>query len=118
MRAAAVLAAVLLVSGCTWVRKEFSPPPTAPAPMPKPEPAAPAKPRPRVERQSAPAPLPQSQAQVPSTALAPTPADYASRCQTMAANRADDARGLGASPAEQAKIKDDTYRDCMSQSVK
>jgi hypothetical protein len=36
----------------------------------------------------------------------------------MAANRADDAKQLGASAADQAKVQSDTYRDCMAQSVK
>jgi hypothetical protein len=36
----------------------------------------------------------------------------------MAANRADDARELGASPADQLKVQTDTFHDCMQQSVK
>jgi hypothetical protein len=35
----------------------------------------------------------------------------------MANNRVNDAKQLGASPADQAKIQNDTYRDCMAQSV-
>ena len=47
---------------------------------------------------------------------APAPIDYESRCRTIASNRADDARQLGASPADQAKMQSDTYRDCLAQS--
>lgn len=36
----------------------------------------------------------------------------------MAANRADDAKQLGASQADQAKMQSDTYRDCIAASVK
>jgi hypothetical protein len=46
------------------------------------------------------------------------PPDYSARCHAMADNRADDAKQLGADAADQAKMRNDTYRDCMAQSVK
>jgi len=87
--------------------------PAQTAPVPKPEPAHPAKPRPRVERPTAPASV-QAEPQTD----APPPIDYESRCRTMASNRADDAKQLGASPADQAKVQNDAYRSCMAESVK
>jgi hypothetical protein len=116
MRLVALLAIVLLLSGCTWVRRELAMPPTSPtpaqtSPAPKPEPVRPSKPRPRVETPAAP---PQAVPQ----ADAPPPIDYEARCRTMASNRADDAKQLGASPADQAKMQNDTYRNCMAESVK
>ncbi len=121
MRFVAMFAAALLLSGCAWVKQELSPPPVAPAsapvspatPVPKPEPARPIKPKPHVER---PAPQ-QSQSEPQNAPAAPPPVDYDARCRAMAANRADDAKQLGASPADQAKMQSDTYRDCMAQSV-
>ncbi|MEJ0025110.1 MAG: hypothetical protein WDN01_03690 [Rhizomicrobium sp.] len=120
MRFVAIVAVALLLSGCTWVRQELSPPPVAPAPSapavpaPKPEPVRPPKPKPHVER-----PAPQQSQSEPQTAppAPPPPVDYDARCHALAANRADDARQLGASPADQAKMQSDTYRDCMAQSV-
>ena len=115
MRLFAVLAAALLLSSCTWVRHELD---FAPAPplvvTPKPD----AKPlhRPRVDRPVAPVVAPPPAA-APATAPAPPP-DYSTRCRAMADNRADDAKQLGASAADQAKVQTDTYRDCMAQSVK
>jgi hypothetical protein len=51
--------------------------------------------------------------------VTPAPAlDYEARCHAMAANRADDAKQLGASQADQAKMQNDTYRDCIAGSVK
>jgi hypothetical protein len=35
----------------------------------------------------------------------------------MANNRVNDAKQLGASAADQTKIQNDTYKDCMAQSV-
>jgi hypothetical protein len=61
-----------------------------------------------------PAAPPQAEPQADS----PAPIDYESRCRTIASNRADDARQLGAPPADQAKMQSDTYRNCMAQSVK
>ncbi len=120
MRLVAVLATALLLSGCTWVHKELPwtapPTPAVPAPAtPKPEP----KPHARLEKPSPPAPVAQVRDASPvAAAPAEAPVDYAARCRTMAANRADDAKGLGASPADQSKVRDETYRDCMQQSVK
>ena len=113
MRLFAVIAAALLVSSCTWARHELD---LAPAPplviTPKPD----AKPphRPSAERPTAPfasAPA----AVTPAPVAAP---DYSARCHAMADNRGDDAKQLGASTADQAKVQSDTYRDCMAQSVK
>jgi len=120
MRAAAAIAVALLLSGCSWMRQEFPwaappPPPVAPAsPIPKPEPPRPPKPHPHVDR--APAPV---QSQSEPHVVTPAPAlDYEARCHAMAANRADDAKQLGASQADQAKMQNDTYRDCIAGSVK
>ncbi|HWD28932.1 MAG TPA: hypothetical protein VG387_17290 [Rhizomicrobium sp.] len=128
MRAVAILAVALLLTGCTWVQKEIpwsappAPQPAAPqaavpaVPPKAAEPAPrPARPRPRVERpapsQAPTAPPPE---QTPSQS-APV-VDYQARCRAMAANRASDARELGASAADQAKMQSDTYRDCLAQS--
>ena len=112
MRDVALLAVLILLSGCTWVRQELAPPAAPqPAPVPKPEPVRPSKPRPRVERPAAPT-------QAEPQADAPPPIDYEARCKTMASNRADDAKQLGASPTDQVKIQSDTYRSCMAESVK
>ena len=119
MRFVALIAVAMLLSGCTWIRGELAPPPTAPATVPapafpKPEPARPPKPKPHVEH---PAPAPQqSQTETQIAPAPPPPVDYDARCRTLAANRADDAKQLGASPADQAKMQSDTYRDCMAQS--
>ncbi len=113
MRFVAVIAVAVLLSGCTWVRQELAPatPDPIPAPaIPKPEP----RPKPHVERP----PPQQSQTQPQTAPAAPPPIDYDARCRALAANRADDARQLGASPADQAKMRSDTLRDCMAQSVK
>ncbi len=116
MRVAVLLAAVLLLSGCTWVRQELSP-------VLPPPPAMPAKPiepkphKPVVPHADRPAPVPPAQS-VTSTPTPPPPPDYDARCHAMAANRADDAKHLGANAADLAKVQQDTYRDCMAQSVK
>lgn len=47
-----------------------------------------------------------------------TPTDYNARCHAMADSRADDAKQLGASTADLAKVQQDVYKDCMTQSVK
>jgi hypothetical protein len=122
MRVAVVLAAALLLSGCAWLQKQ-APWATPPAPAsaqapakPEPAPAHPAKPRPRAERPTTTAaPAPQ---QIQSQPQSPPPVDYSARCHEMAGNRADDAKQLGASSADQTKVENDTYRDCMQQSVK
>lgn len=109
MRVIAVFAAALLLSGCTWLRAELSPvapqapakPATEPRPAHKPVPA-------RIER-----PPP---AQTVTTT--PAPPDYSARCRAMADSRADDARQLGAAGADLAKVQQDVYHDCMTQSVK
>jgi hypothetical protein len=115
MRLFALLAAALLLSSCTWVRHEMD---FAPAPplvvAPKPDAKPPHRPRvdhPVVPTVAAPA------AAAPAAVPAPPP-DYNTRCRAMADNRADDAKQLGASTADQAKVQTDTYRDCMAQSVK
>jgi cytoskeletal protein RodZ len=121
MRAVAVLAAALLLTGCTWVQREvpWAAPPAAPAVPPKPsEPAPrPSRPRPHAERPTpsqTPTAPPSEQTQTqPQTAPA---VDYAARCRAMAVNRAGDAKDLGASAADQAKVQSDTYRDCLAQS--
>ncbi len=117
MRLVAVITAAMLLSGCAWVRHELDPPVAAPASapspaVPKPEPARPPKPKPHVERPE------QSQTEPQTAPAAPPPIDYDARCKTLAAHRADDAKQLGASPADQAKMQSDTSRDCMAQSVK
>jgi hypothetical protein len=55
---------------------------------------------------------------VTATPTTPPPPDYNARCRAMAGNRADDAKQLGASPADLAKVQQDVYRDCMAQAVK
>ena len=123
MRAVAVLSAALLLTGCSWVHRELpwsapSPPPversSAPAAPPKPaEPAPrPSRSKPHVEH-SPPAPAAQQTQNEPQAAPA---VDYEARCRAMAANRAGDARDLGASAADQAKVQTDTYHDCITQS--
>ena len=110
MRLFAVLAAALLLSSCTWVRHELAFAPAPPlAVTPKPD----AKPphRPRVDR----VPVVAAPATAPPSV---SPPDYSTRCRAMADNRADDAKQLGASAADQAKMQTNTYRDCMAQSVK
>jgi hypothetical protein len=116
MRVAAVLAVVLLLSGCTWVHRELAPvlppaPIAAPAAKPAEKPHKPIPPPPHAER---PAPPAQS---VTSTPSPPPPVDYSARCHAMADNRANDAKGLGATGSDLAKVQQDTYRDCMAQSV-
>jgi hypothetical protein len=114
MRVAAVLAAVLLLSGCTWVHRELAPVPSAaPAPKPADKPHKPASPT-HAER---PTPAPPAQS-VTSTPAPPPPVDYSARCHAMADNRANDAKQLGASSNDLAKVQQDTYRDCMAQSVR
>ncbi|MEJ1970632.1 MAG: hypothetical protein WDN03_18695 [Rhizomicrobium sp.] len=120
MRVLAVLTAALLLSGCAFVQHELAPAPppattsTAPAPAPKPPepPLHPRRPAVHVE------PAPPAVQSVTTTPAAPPPPDYGARCHAMADNRADDAKQLGASPADFAKVQADTYRDCMAQSVK
>ncbi len=119
MRLFAVLAAAVLLSSCAWVRHEIAPTPapavSAPStPAARPDPVKPHHPR-------TPAAAAQSLTATPVTAPAAAPApapDYSARCHAMADNRAADARQLGASAADQAKMQSDTYRDCMQQSVK
>jgi outer membrane biosynthesis protein TonB len=121
MRAAAAITAALLLSGCSWVRHELPwtappEPPVAPAPVPipKPEPPRPARPRPHVEH----VPPPEQSQSQPQAEPSAAPVDYEARCRAMAANRADDAKQLGASQADQAKMQSDTYRDCIAGSGK
>jgi hypothetical protein len=105
---------VLLLSGCAFVRRELAPvPAAAPAVTPSAKPDVVRPHRPHAEP-------PQVQAASPTQAApVPPPApDYSARCHAMAGNRADDARQLGASAADQAKVLSDTYRDCMAQSVR
>ena len=126
MRAVAVLAAALLLTGCTWVQKEmpWSTPPAVPAPVstpaatPKPaEPTPrPTRPKPRVERPVPPAPAAPPPEQTQNEPQAAPAVDYEARCHAMAANRANDAKELGASAADQAKMQSETYRDCLAQS--
>lgn len=66
-----------------------------------------------VERPAA--PLAQSMSASP---VAPPPPDYNARCRAMADNRVDDAKQLGASAADLAKVQQDVYRDCMAQSAR
>jgi hypothetical protein len=115
MRLVAVLAVALLLTSCTWVRNQWEPAPVgappATAPTPKPE----VKPhRPHAAERPVTAPVATPAAASP----AETPPDYSARCHAMAENRADDAKQLGASPADQTQMQADTYRDCMAQSVK
>jgi len=119
MRILAVLAAALLLSGCTWLRHEFSPvPPTFPPTPAKPSVEPPRPPRKPIPEHVEPPPAP-SPPQTVSSTPAPTPLpDYNARCHAMADSRANDARQLGASPADFAKVQQDVYHDCMSQSVK
>lgn len=108
MRVLTVLCAALALSSCAWVRHEIAPA----TPTAKPDIARSHKPR--IER-----PVPQVQATTPAVAPpAPPPPDYSARCHAMADNRANDAKQLGASAADQTKVQSDTYRDCMAQSVK
>ena len=52
-------------------------------------------------------------------AAAPEPApDYTQRCTALAESRADDAKQLGASKADQQKMQADVYENCLKQSVK
>jgi hypothetical protein len=117
MRVIAVLAVALLLSGCTWVRRELDLSPVPPTPPPAPvkpvEPRPPHRPTPtHFERPPAAAPA-QSVTATPTTPPAP---DYSARCHAMADNRADDARQLGASQTDLSKVQQDVYRDCMAQS--
>jgi hypothetical protein len=115
MRVVVVLVAALLLSSCTWLRQELaSPAPPSVTPVAKPPEAKPHPPTPHAER---PVPQPQVQNSLPVPPPAPPQPDYNSRCHEMANNRVDDAKQLGASPADQAKIQNDTYKDCMAQSV-
>ena len=113
MRVLTVCLAMLLLSGCAFVQRQLAPAPAAPpvvTPSAKPDVARPHKPH---------GEPPQVQAASPTqTAPAPPAVDYSARCHAMAGNRADDARQLGASAADQAKVLSDTYRDCMAQSVR
>ena len=112
MRFVAVIAIAMLLSGCTWVRQELGTAPTKPTPVPavpKPEsPPRPVRPKAHVER---PVPAPQQTQTEPQAAPVPAPIDYDARCKALAANRADDAKQLGATPADQTKMRNDTYRD-------
>jgi hypothetical protein len=112
MRIVVVCLAVLLLSGCAFVQREL-----APAPPPVVTPSA----KPDLVRPHKPHGEPPAQVQTTSpTQAAPVPPapDYSTRCHAMAGNRADDAKQLGASATDQAKVLSDTYRDCMAQSVK
>ena len=112
MRILVVCLAVLLLSGCALVRRELAPTPTPPVvtPSAKPDVARPHKSH---------GEPPQVQATSPTQATPAPPApDYSARCHAMAGNRADDAKQLGASSADQAKVLSDTYRNCMAQSVR
>ena len=109
MRITVVLAAALLLSSCAWVRHEIAPVAPPPLVSPQPKPSAPHKPH---------APAAAVPAAMPAPQIASPAPDYETRCHAMAQNRADDAKGLGASTADQAKMQNDTYRDCMAQSVK
>jgi hypothetical protein len=104
---------MLLLSGCAFVQRQLSPaPPPVVTPSAKPDVVRPHKPRGEP-------PAPQVQAASPTLAAPAPPApDYSARCHAMAGNRADDARQLGASAADQTKVLNDTYRDCMAQSVR
>lgn len=118
MRAVAVLSAVLLLSGCAMLQRQLAPsvPPPAAAPVAKPEPARPPhKAKPHVEKP--PAPVIPAAAPAPAASPPPPVPDYSARCHAMAGNRADDAKQLGATAADQTKVKTDTYADCMKQSV-
>ena len=113
MRVLAVCLAALLLSSCAWVRHEI-----APATMPPV--VSPAKARDRQASTGRPEPAASNAgyAPTPPVAAPAPPPDYSARCRAMADNRADDAKQLGASAADQAKVQSDTYRDCMAQSVK
>ena len=114
MRIFVVCLAVLLLSGCTFVRRELAPAPAPPVLTPSAKPDVVRPHRPHGEL-----PAPQVQTTSPAQAAPVPPApDYSARCHAMAGNRADDARQLGANATDQAKILRDTYRDCMAQSVK
>lgn len=125
MRFAAVLATALLLSGCAWVKQQVpwnTPPIAAPTPSPKPsEPAKPAEP-PKPEVQHPPHPHddhPDAAPQLRGDVAPPeSDAQHQARCRTMADNRAADARGLGASTADQARMRSETFSDCMQGAVK
>ena len=114
MRVLAVAVAALLLSGCTWIRQELEP--TPPLPTPKPEIVVPRKPPPppppRPER-----PAEQVQQSAPMQTIAP-PVDNTARCHELAQHRADDAKQLGASQADQTQISNDTFRNCMAPPAK
>jgi len=122
MRVVVVFAAALLLTGCTWIRQELEPAPSAavaPAATPTPKPDVVKPHKTRVEKPTAPVETATPVAAPPPVAAAPPPPpDYNTRCHEMADNRALDAKQLGASAADQAKIQGDTYRDCMAQTVK
>lgn len=109
MRAAAAFAAILLLSGCTWMRGQLEPVPSV-EPTPKPETVA--KPH-KIPKPAEAQPAAQP---VATPTVAATP-DYGARCREMADNRARDAKELGASAADQQKVRDDAYRSCTAKPV-
>ncbi len=115
MRVFAFVAIALLLSGCTWIRQELEPVP--PLPTPKPEIVVPRRPPPppppRPEK-----PAEQVQQSAPMQTVAPPPADNTARCRELAQHRADDAKQLGASQADQTQILSDTFRNCMAPPAK
>ncbi|HEV2651351.1 MAG TPA: hypothetical protein VGU69_08845 [Rhizomicrobium sp.] len=140
MRRIAVPVLCVLLAGCSTIKHVFAPAPvaiTGPAdtPVPTPRPAVPPKPKTHI-----PPPPPLRAAIPPSTttttttpaatpapvaaapvqqAAAPEPApDYTQRCTALAESRADDAKQLGASKADQQKMQADVYENCLKQSVK
>jgi len=118
MRVIAVLAAALLLSSCSWLHREFGPPPLPPTPVAKPTPPPPPEVKPHPVAPHVERPVPQVQNSAPVAVPPPPPApDYNARCREMASNRVTDAKQLGASLADQARIQNDTYKDCMAQSV-
>ena len=135
MRRIAVPVLCVLLAGCSTIKHVFAPAPvaiTGPAdtPVPTPRPAVPPKPKPHIP------PPPPLRAAVPPTTTAPAPAapaatapvqqaavpepapDYTQRCTALAESRADDAKQLGASKADQQKMQTDVYENCLKQSVK
>jgi hypothetical protein len=135
MRRIAVPVLCVLLAGCSTMKHVFAPSPvaiTGPAdtPVPTPRPAVPPKPKPHIP------PPPPLRAAVPPTISTPAPPeaaatppvqqaavpepapDYTQRCTALAESRADDAKQLGASKADQQKMQTDVYENCLKQSVK
>jgi hypothetical protein len=125
----------VLLAGCSTIKHVFAPTPvaiTGPAdtPIPTPRPPVPPKPKPHI-----PPPPPLRAAVPPTTATPPAPEpvatppvqqaavpepapDYTQRCTALAESRADDAKQLGASKADQQKMQTDVYENCVKQSTK